>query len=265
VADETLSSRSVVVDGGELRLEEAGGDGVAVLTVDRPGARNAISLATMDALEVALDWASASGASVLVIRGGGERAFVSGGDLKDFARLRSLDEATEMAVRMRRLCDRVATFPAPVIAALNGHALGGGAEVAIAADIRVAADDVTIAFNQSRLAIMPAWGGAERLAVVVGRAQALLLVTTGERIAADEALRIGLFDRVYPRASFEASWRSLASAVASSPSVAIKRVIAAAAPHQHPSLEAAAAAEFAALWVSDAHWKAAETIKGRKS
>jgi enoyl-CoA hydratase len=260
VADET---RSVVVDGGELRLEVAdGGDGVAVLTVDRPGARNAISLATMDALDVALDWAG--GASVLVIRGGGERAFVSGGDLKDFARLRTHDEATEMAVRMRRLCDRVAAFPAPVIAALNGHALGGGAEVAIAADIRVAADDVTIAFNQSRLAIMPAWGGAERLAVVVGRPQALLLATTGERIAADEALRIGLFDRVYPRASFEASWRSLASAVASSPSVAIKRVIAAAAPHQHPSLEAEAAAEFAALWVSDAHWKAADEAQ-RKS
>jgi enoyl-CoA hydratase len=98
VADET---RSVVVDGGELRLEVAdGGDGVAVLTVDRPGARNAISLATMDALDVALDWAS--GASVLVIRGGGERAFVSGGDLKDFARLRTHDEATEMAVRMWR-------------------------------------------------------------------------------------------------------------------------------------------------------------------
>ena len=251
MADET---RSVVVDGGELRLEEA--DGVAVLTVDRPGARNAISLATMDALDVVLDWASS--ASVLVIRGGGERAFVSGGDLKDFARLRTVAEATEMAVRMRRSCDRLATFPAPVIAALNGHALGGGAEVAIAADIRVAADDVTIGFNQSRLAIMPAWGGAERLASVVGRPQALLLATTGERIGAAEALRIGLFDRVYPRASFEASWRSLAAAVASSPSAAIKRVIAAAAPHQHPSLEAAAAAEFATLWVADAHWKAAD-------
>jgi enoyl-CoA hydratase len=256
VADGALSSRSVVVDGGEVRLESA--DGVGVLTVDRPGARNAISLATMDALAVALDWAS--GVSALVIRGGGERAFVSGGDLKDLARLRTHDEATNMAVRMRRLCDRIATFPAPVIAALNGHALGGGAEVAIAADIRVAADDVTIAFNQSTLAIMPAWGGAERLASVVGRPQALLLTTTGERIAAAEALRIGLFDRVFPRASFEESWRSLASAVASSPSVAIKRVIAAAAPHHHPSLEASAAVEFATLCVADAHWKAADQV-----
>jgi enoyl-CoA hydratase/carnithine racemase len=250
-------SRSVTVDGGEVRAEVV--DGVAVLTVDRPGARNAISLATMDALGVALD--GVADASALVIKGGGDRAFVSGGDLKDLARLRTHDEATEMAVRMRRLCDRIATFPAPVIAALNGHALGGGAEVAVAADIRVAADDVTIAFNQSKLAIMPAWGGAERLAAIVGRPQALLLATTGERISAAEALRIGLFDRVYPRATFESSWRALASAVAASSSVAIKRVIAAAVPHHHPALETSAAADFATLWISDAHWKAADEVQ----
>lgn len=250
-------SQSVTVDGGEVRAEVA--DGVAVLTVDRPGARNAISLATMDALGVALDWVA--DASALVINGGGDQAFVSGGDLKDLAKLRTRDEATEMALRMRRLCDRIATFPAPVIAALNGHALGGGAEVAVAADIRVAADDVTIAFNQSRLAIMPAWGGAERLAAIVGRPQALLLATTGERISAGEALRIGLFDRVYPRATFESSWRALAVAVAAAPSVAIKRVIAAAAPHHHPALETSAAADFATLWISDAHWKAADALQ----
>jgi len=236
--------------------------GVAVLTVDRPQVRNAISPATMDQLSSALD-AVAGEADVLVIRGGGDRAFVSGGDLKELAKIRTYDGAVAMAVRMRRLCDRIATFPAPVVAALNGHALGGGAEVAAAADIRVAADDVTIGFNQSRLAIMPAWGGAERLAALVGRSQALLLATTGERISAAEALRIGLFDRVYPRSSFEESWRSLASAIAASPSRAIKSVIAAAAPHSHPELEASAASAFAALWVADAHWTAADAL-GRK-
>ena len=110
-------TRSVAVEGGEVRAEIA--DGVAVLTVDRPGARNAISLATMDALGVALDWCA--GASALVISGGGDRAFVSGGDLKDLARLRSQEEAVAMAVRMRRLCDRLATFPAPVIARSEEH------------------------------------------------------------------------------------------------------------------------------------------------
>jgi enoyl-CoA hydratase/carnithine racemase len=247
------------VAGGAVQVDSS--DGVAVLTVDRPGARNAISMETMDALNAALDALETAGdSSVLVIRGGGDRAFVSGGDLKDLASIRSFDGAVDMAVRMRRLCDRLATFPAPVIAALNGHALGGGAEVSVAADIRVAADDVTIAFNQSRLAIMPAWGGAERLAGIVGRPQALLLTTTGERVSAAEALRIGLFDRLYPRESFESSWRALASAVASSPSREIKKVIAAAAPHHHPSLEKEAAAEFAALWISDAHWEAADGV-----
>jgi enoyl-CoA hydratase/carnithine racemase len=230
---------------------------VAVITVDRPGARNAISLETMDALDAALDAVAA--AKALVITGGGDRAFVSGGDLKDLARIRDFDGAVGMALRMRRLCDRLATFPAPVIAALNGHALGGGAEVSVAADIRVAAADTTIAFNQSRLAIMPAWGGAERLAALVGRPQALLLTTTGERIDAAEARRIGLFDRVYSRESFEASWQQLAASIAGSPARQIKKVIAAAAPHHRPDLEREAAEEFAALWVDDAHWAAVGT------
>jgi enoyl-CoA hydratase/carnithine racemase len=250
---------AVDVPGSGAEVLTSVADGVAVLTVDRPTVRNAISPATMDALELALD-SVVSVASVLVIRGGGDRAFVSGGDLKELAKIRTFDGAVEMALRMRRLCDRIATFPAPVVAVLNGHALGGGAEVAVAADIRVAADDVTIGFNQSRLAIMPAWGGAERLAAVVGRSQALLLATTGERISAGEALRIGLFDRVYPRSSFEASWRSLAALVASSPSRSIKSVIAAAAPHHHPELEDSAAEAFASLWVADAHWAAADGL-----
>jgi enoyl-CoA hydratase len=224
--------------------------------VDRPSVRNAIGLSTMDALSAALD--SVADADVLVVRGGGDRAFISGGDLKELAAIRTYDAAVEMAVRMRRLCDRLATFPAPVIAVLNGHALGGGAEVAVAADIRVACDDVTIGFSQSRLAIMPAWGGAERLAGLVGRAQALLLCTTGERVGMAEALRTGLVDRVYPRSSFEESWRSLAARIAASPSRAVKSVIAAAAPHHHPALERPAAAAFASLWVSDAHWAAAD-------
>ncbi len=236
----------------EVALDRRGG--VAILTVDRPGVRNAISLATMDALEQALD--TAANADVLVIRGSGDRAFISGGDLKELAKIRTHEAAVAMAVRMRRLCDRIATFPGPVIAALNGHALGGGAEVAVAADIRVAADDIRIGFTQARLAIMPAWGGAERLAALVGRSQALLLTTTGDRIDTAEARRIGLIDRVYPRAEFEESWPALARQIAAGPARPIKAVIARAAPHHHPAYERSAAAAFATLWTSDAHWAA---------
>ncbi|EUA07650.1 enoyl-CoA hydratase/isomerase family protein [Mycobacterium kansasii 732] len=103
-----------------------------------------------------------------------------------------------MAKRMRAICDQLAAFPAPVIAALNGHAFGGGAEVAVAADIRIAADDIKIAFNQVELEIMPAWGGAERLAALVGKSRALLLAGTGTALDAAQAERIGLVDLVLP-------------------------------------------------------------------
>jgi enoyl-CoA hydratase len=247
----------------DVRLDVTGG--VAVVTIDRPGARNAIGLSTMDQLEGALSSLGASGdeVRVLVLRGGGDRAFVSGGDLKELAAIRSHEGAVAMALRMRRLCDRIAAFPAPVVAALNGHALGGGAELAVAADIRVAADDIRIGFNQADLAIMPAWGGAERLAGLVGRSQALLLVTTGEKLGTEEAHRIGLIDRVYPRASFQESWRALAVRMAAGPARPIKSVIARAAPHQHPGFERAAINAFAELWTSDAHWAAVDSLPGR--
>src|ERR1700755_3060159 len=164
-----------------------GDGGLAVSTIDRPHARNAIALDTMEQLEKALD--AAAGARALVIRGAGDRAFVSGGDLKELSTLRGEGDASAMAKRMRSICDQLASFPAPVIAALNGHAFGGGAEVAVAADIRVAADDIKIGFNQVSLAIMPAWGGAERLAALVGRGRALMLAGTGAVLTADQAER----------------------------------------------------------------------------
>jgi enoyl-CoA hydratase/carnithine racemase len=239
---------------GEPMVDVEWSDSLAMLTIDRPHARNAIALSTMGELEEALD--AAAGARALVIRGGGDRAFVSGGDLKELAALRTLEEAAGMARRMRTICDRIAAFPAPVIAALNGHALGGGAEVAVAADIRVAADDVKIGFNQVALGIMPAWGGAERLAALVGRSEALLLAGSGTVLSAAEAHRIGLINRVVPRAEFDREWRSLAQSLANRPAGAIKQVLAGAAPEQ-------AIAAFADLWVSDEHWAAADKVMNR--
>lgn len=230
--------------------------GLAVLTIDRPHARNAISLETMGQLEKALD--ASEGASALVITGAGDRAFVSGGDLKELSAIRIEDDAAAMAWRMRSICDRLAGFPAPVIAALNGHALGGGAEVAVAADIRVAADDVKIGFNQVTLEIMPAWGGAERLASLVGKSRALLLAGTGEVLQAAEAQSLGLIDRVFPRSSFEDSWRQLARSLATGPAAEIKRVIGGASP-------AEAVTAFARLWVAEAHWQAADAVMNRNS
>ena len=229
-------------------------DGLAVVTIDRPHARNAISLETMDQLEKALD--GADGAAALVITGAGEKAFVSGGDLKELSALRTEAEASAMAFRMRTICDRIAGFPGPTIAALNGHALGGGAEFAVAADIRIAADDIKIGFNQVALRIMPAWGGAERLTKLIGRSRALLLAGTGSVLGAAEAERIGLIDRVLPRASFDEGWRTIARALATRPAAEIKRVIDGASTTE-------AVAAFARLWVSDEHWAAADKVMKR--
>lgn len=235
----------------DLELDE----GVAVVTIDRPQARNAIAPATMDELDKALD--AAAGARALVIRGAGDRAFVSGGDLKQLAAIRTEDAAVAMAMRMRGICDRLADFPGPVIAALNGHALGGGAEVAVAADIRVAADDIRIGFNQSTLAIMPAWGGAERLAALVGRGRALMLAGAGTILDAAAAERLGLVDVVLPRASFEEGWRALAHSLATNAAREIKHVMSGGSSAQD------AAGRFARLWVADEHWQAADKVLAR--
>jgi enoyl-CoA hydratase len=241
-------------DGKRRMVDVEFDQGLAVLTIDRPYARNAISLETMDQLEKALD--AAEGASALAITGAGDRAFVSGGDLKELSAIRTEEDAAAMAWRMRSICDRLASFPAPVIAALNGHALGGGAEVAVAADIRLAADDIKIGFNQVALEIMPAWGGAERLAELVGKSKALLLAGTGVVLDAVHAERIGLIDQVLPRSTFDEDWRRVAKALSSRPAGEIKRVI------DGVSREEAVNA-FARLWVRDAHWHAADRVMNR--
>ncbi|MFI7361337.1 enoyl-CoA hydratase/isomerase family protein [Streptomyces sp. NPDC050149] len=235
----------------ELEFE----DGLAVVTIDRPHARNAIDLGTMDELGKALD--AAEGAQALVVTGGGEKAFVSGGDLKELARLRTEQEASGMALRMRGLCDRIAAFPGPVLAAVNGHALGGGAEIAVAADIRVAADDIRIGFNQTKLAIVPAWGGAERLARLVGPGRALLLAGTGRILDAAAAEQVGLLDLVLPRGDFNDGWREIARSLANRQAREIKALANGARSTQE------AAAAFARLWVSEEHWEAAEKVMSR--
>jgi enoyl-CoA hydratase/carnithine racemase len=250
---------------GGVRVELDGG--VAVVTIDRPEARNAIGFATADELDAALDQVGESDAAVLVLRGGGDRAFVSGGDLKELNAVRTHEDAVRMASRVRGVLDRIAGFPVPVIAALNGHALGGGAEVAIAADIRIAADDVKVGFNQVTLGIMPAWGGAERLAQVIGRGRALLAVATGELYDAPSAQRLGLVDIVVPRSTFEREWRAVAGRMAdSAPGTtrAVKSVISAAAPACHPDLEADAVDAFARLWTGDAHWQAVDALTQKR-
>jgi enoyl-CoA hydratase/carnithine racemase len=182
--------------------------------------------------------------------------------------VRTHDEATEMAQRTREVLDRLAALPMPVIAALNGHALGGGAEVAVTADIRIAADDIRIGFNQSTLGIMPAWGGVERLTQLVGRSRALLAMTSGVRYDAATAASFGLIDLVAPRADFDAEWQALAANMAAhGPAVTrgIKAVVDAAAPAVRDDTRALAIEQFATLWTQPAHWDAVHAMQQQRS
>jgi enoyl-CoA hydratase len=265
-AEEAVANDDDRGGGGHVRLEVEAG--VAVMTIDRPEVRNAIGFATVDELGAALDRVEDSNAAVVVLQGAGDRAFVSGGDLKELAAVRSHEDAVGMASRVRRLLDRLAAFPVPVVAALNGHALGGGAEFAIAADIRIAADDIKVGFNQVTLGIMPAWGGAERLALTVGRGRALLAIATGELYDAATAQRLGLIDIVVPRATFEQEWRALAQRLASlapGTTAAVKAVVGAAVPCTHPELEADATNAFARLWTAEAHWDAVDALEQKRA
>jgi enoyl-CoA hydratase/carnithine racemase len=251
--------------GGDVRLDHDGP--VTVLTIDRPEARNAIARATMQELAGALDDVERSAARVLVVTGAGARVFVAGGDLKELSAIRTHDEAAAMAETMRSVLDRLATLPVPVLAAVNGDAYGGGAEVAVACDMRIAAHDVRCGFNQVALGIMPAWGGIERLTALVGRGRALALMTTGRVLDADAALAQGLFDEVVPREQFDARWREMAAQIACAPRdalVGIKAAQRAAFPTAWPDLADDAIESFARTWVADAHWQMVDEAAERR-
>jgi enoyl-CoA hydratase/carnithine racemase len=251
----------------DLRLERT--DGVAILTVDRPQAMNAIALSTMDEFDAALEELEKGDDRVVVLTGAGDRAFVAGGDVKQLEAVRDEEFALQMANRFRTSLDRLSKLAVPVVCALNGVALGGGAEVAVACDFRLASEAARIGFIQVTLAVMPAWGGIERLVAVAGRPRALYLLTTGEVLSARQAFDYGLVDLILPRKDFEAGWRDLAAAMARAPRealVAIKAAAQAAEPLQHPQLAPAAARSFARLWANPAHWEsAAELEKQRRA
>jgi enoyl-CoA hydratase/carnithine racemase len=161
----------------------------------------------------------------------------------------------------------VATLPVPVLAAVNGDAYGGGAEVAVACDIRIAADDVRCAFNQVSLGIMPAWGGIERLTALVGRGRALALMTTGRILDAATALEVGLFDEVVARGEFDAYWRAMAEQIACAPRAAlvgIKAAQRAAFPTARPELAESAIDSFARTWIADDHWRMVDEADRRR-
>jgi len=179
---------------------------VAVITVDRPKVLNAIRYATMLEINQALDEIENDPAlRVVVITGAGDRAFISGGDISIMARDEGYIETLTEVPKGQAICSRIEEFPKPVVARINGAALGGGTEIALCCDIRIAADTAVMGLPEIKLGIIPGYGGTQRLPRLVGLGKAKELVLTGDTIRADEALRIGLVNQVVAAGELDAA------------------------------------------------------------
>jgi enoyl-CoA hydratase len=172
-------------------------DAVAVVTVDRQDALNALDVATLTQLRDELrGLADEEDTRVVILTGAGERAFVAGADIKYMSGL-GVDEAKEWGALGHETGRLLETMPKPTIAAVNGFALGGGCELALACDIRYASARAKLGQPEVNLGIIPGWGGTQRLARVCGLGAAKELIFTGRTVEADEALRIGLVNAVH--------------------------------------------------------------------
>lgn len=196
---------------------------VALLVINRPEKRNALDGATRRELIAKLDALQGDPAvRVVVLTGAGDKAFIAGADISEFEGRSPVDQFRVMSDRT--VFDAVERFPKPVIAALNGFTLGGGCELAMACDIRLAADTAKLGQPEVNLGIIPGGGGTQRLPRLVGTGAAYKLLFTGELIGADEALRIGLVDEVVPAAELRARALALADTIAQKSPVALQLI-----------------------------------------
>jgi enoyl-CoA hydratase len=199
-------------------------DRIATITVSRPDKLNALDRATITALGAAIDRACASNDVGGVILTGAGRAFVAGADISQFPTLTER-QAREFALHGQTVFRRFETATKPVIAAVNGFALGGGCELALACHIRIASDAAKMGQPEVKLGIIPGYGGTQRLARLVGRGRALQLILTGETIDAQEALRIGLVNAVVPGAELMNAARKMMTTMLANAPVALALAI----------------------------------------
>jgi enoyl-CoA hydratase len=202
---------------------------VAVITVNQPDKLNALNVERLGGLKARLDEASGgSDVRAIVLTGAGDRAFIAGADIKAMAGF-DRDQALAFGELGHAVARTIEAAPQPVIAAVNGFAFGGGCELALACDIRLASDTAVFAQPEVGLGIPPGWGGTQRLPRVVGPGLAAELIYTGRRVDATEALRIGLVNAVYPSAELMERAIELAELIGEQSATAVaasKRLIA---------------------------------------
>ncbi len=241
------------------------------VTINRPEKRNALSRQTLAALKEAfLSHAADERIKVAVLSGAGEKSFAAGGDLVDLSTIRTLAAAEDMSRETRGVLDAIRHFPVPVIAALNGDALGGGAELAVACDFRLIASHARIGFVQGKLAITTAWGGGIDLGALIGPSMALKLLARSDLLDGAQALAIGLVDEVAPPALglSGAVERVVAPLLAQARQVLAAFKALTAAQRRGASrreLEEIETKQFAQAWVHEDHWAAADKILSRSA
>lgn len=190
-------------------------DRVGILTINRPETLNALDIPTLLALEKALDVLEAdAGVHAIMFTGAGERAFVAGGDIADLNSRQGLAHYLDFAEIIHRVFRRVETSDKPTISAINGWALGGGTELLLSTDIRIAADSARFGLPEITLGLFPGAGGSQRLLRQISPCQARELMFTGKRITADEALSLGLINKVVPTAELMEEAMAMARSIA---------------------------------------------------
>lgn len=195
---------------------------IAILILNRPQMLNAMNRATMEEFSAAIDELAADdGVRAIILTGAGERAFIAGADIKWLRDLKSAEEGVEFSQLGQVLISKIIDLPKPVIAAINGYALGGGCEVATACDIRIAAEGAKLGVPEIDLGIFPGYGGTQRLPRLVGKGMASYLILSGEMITAEEAKRIGLVDFVVPADALMKTAKELANKLAAKPPIAM--------------------------------------------
>ncbi|MCC6191023.1 MAG: enoyl-CoA hydratase/isomerase family protein [Anaerolineales bacterium] len=200
-------------------------DRVAVITIDHPPV-NALNEATISELNAALDEALASPAvKAVVLTGGGQMAFVAGADIHEFSKLSTLAEAQAVSRQVQSVFAKIECAPKPFIAAINGVALGGGLELAMACHMRIIGDRAKVGQPEINLGIIPGWGGTQRLARLVGKAKAVELILTGDSVTAQEAYRLNLVNKVVPGGEVLKTARDLARKIAGKGALATRAAL----------------------------------------
>jgi enoyl-CoA hydratase len=184
-------------------------DGVATVTVNRPDKLNALDDRTMEELDRAFTaFRAESGVRGVILTGSGDKAFAAGADIGELSAQSPID-GRERGMRGQEILDKIENLGKPVIAAVNGFALGGGCELALACHVRLASENAKLGTPEVKLGLMCGYGGTQRLPRIVGKGRALEMLLSGEMIDAQEALRIGLVNRVVPREALRAEAEGL--------------------------------------------------------